>query len=109
MKEIAHVKFIAELHSFLIATAVPGSILTTKQIKKWIRGLDETHPVKVSYQEYVANCNSFGYKWGLEAFDRIANHMKYIPGYYQTPGHSRRLGYGSNVKFVTVKQNKIKI
>ena len=45
----SHKQFIEEFNKFLKLTAIDGSILTTTIIKYWIRNLDATHPLKISY------------------------------------------------------------
>lgn len=95
--------FITQFDSFLKHIAPEGSIITTRQIKRWIRSLDETHPLKAAYAEYTSV--------PVESidFDGMACHMKYLQGYYQAVAYHRRVGTGTDTKYITVKQNKIKI
>jgi len=108
MKGVTHNNLITQLQKFLDDTSLPGSILTTRIIKKRIRNLDVTHLLKQSYIEYVkARGNSE--ELNLADFDKIAYFIKYLPGYYQTTNYKRRVGTGVNVTHIIVKQNKIKI
>ncbi len=108
MKEATHTKLINDLNDFLTETSLPGSILTTKIIKKRIRGLNLEHTLK---QSYIAYLTVRGKKEELTIadFDKIVNFIKYLPGYYQTTDHKRRVGTGVKVSHVIVKQNKVKI
>lgn len=109
-KQDLHSVFIKEFESFLKIMAQPDQILTTRIIKGWVRDLDDDHALKFTYREYVKQCSHLGKQhWQLNDYNRIAMHMKYIPGYYQTVSYKRRVGSGPATKFVTVKQNKIKI
>lgn len=109
-KQDLHSVFIKEFESFLKIMAQPEQILTTRIIKGWVKDLDDNHPLKFTYREYVNQCNRYTSQiWQLDDYNRIAAHMKYIPGYYQTVSYKRRVGSGPTTKFVTVKQNKIKI
>ena len=108
MLEITHSDLITQLSSFLNLTSLPGTILTTRIIKKRIRGLDETHPLKQSYVNYV-NARGNDKQLSLEDFDKIVYFIKYLPGYYQTNSYKRRVGTGVNVTHIIVKQNKLKI
>lgn len=94
-------EFISEFEKFVQETAHPGSILTTKIIKGWIRSLDNSHPVKSSFVKYK-NSEEVDY-------DSIVHYMKHLKGYYQAIAYKRRVGYGADVKVINVMQNKIKI
>ena len=97
-------EFIEEFEKFLKNTAPAGSIVTTRQIKRWIRALDLDHPLKISYAAYINAPAGFDID-----FDAITQHMKLVAGYYQTVSYQRRVGTGSDVKCITVMQNKIKL
>ena len=102
--DFLHSKFIIELTRFLQSTAGKGTIVTTRQLKRWVRALDSNHPVKVSYGEFLHEENL-----SEDDIDKITNHMKYVPGFYQTNGYPRRVGKGTNTRVSQVRQNKIKI
>lgn len=109
-KQDLHSVFIKEFESFLKVMAQPDQILTTRMIKGWVKDLDNDHPLKFTFREYVNQCNqNKGQVWQLNDYNKITIHMKHIPGYYQTVSYKRRVGSGPTTKFVTVKQNKIKI
>ncbi len=97
-------EFIEEFEKFLKNTAPAGSIVTTRQIKRWVRALDLDHPLKVSYLKYLEVSDYVNID-----FDTITQHMKLVTGYYQTVSYQRRVGTGTDVKCITVMQNKIKI
>jgi len=99
-----HNSFIKELTCFLLNIAGENTIVTTRELKRWIRGLDAIHPVKVSYCQYL-NLDSAA----DEEFGKITNHMKFVPGYYQTRAYARVVGKGINSRVIYVSQNKIKI
>jgi hypothetical protein len=103
-------KFIAEFQNFLTATASPGSILTSREIKLWVRGLPSDHPLKTSYNRYVELCgHNASQQWGLDDFDRVANYMKYIPGYERQLAYVKRVNTGPMTRFVHVYRNVIKM
>lgn len=102
----SHKQFIEEFNKFLKLTAIDGSILTTTIIKYWIRNLDATHPLKISYVEFLLNTSRDINKIG---FDSMVNHMKFLTGYYQVIAYTRRVGFGTSVKVINVMKNKIKI
>jgi hypothetical protein len=104
-KEKTHKIFIDEFYKFLKVTAIPGSILTTSIIKKWIRSLDDSHPLIQSYITYREG--SLPLK--NDDYNLLVANIKHLPGYYQVSAYQRRVGYGSNVQVVNVKRNKIKI
>jgi len=106
MKQTTHNNLVNELNLFLNNTSLPGSILTTRIIKKRIQSLDLTHTLKQAYVEYVKARGNF--KDDLD-FDKIVHFIRYLPGYYQTTNYKRRVGTGTNVTHVIVKQNKVKI
>jgi len=109
-KKQAQDKFITEFQNFLSATATPGSILTSREIKLWVRGLDPEHPLKTSYNRYVELCgHNSRQKWELDDFDRVANYMKYIPGYERQLAHVKRVNSGMQTRFVRVYRNIIKL
>ena len=97
-------EFINEFESFLKRTAPAGSIVTTRQIKRWVRALDLDHPLKTSYSKYIEAVDHTKVD-----FDTITQHMISVSGYYQVVAYQRRVGTGSSTKCITVKQNKIKI
>ena len=104
MKDLQHEQFVNELNKFLLSIAGKGTIVTTRQLKRWVRGLDYTHPVKQSYLVYL-NVESAT----DDDFEKITHHMKYVPGFYQTRGYPRRVGTGTETRVIYVRQNKIKI
>jgi len=108
----AHDRFIVEFEKFLTATASVGSIVTSREIKLWVKGLPSGHPVKSSYNRYVELCGHdhgiYG-KWGLDDFNRIANHMKYIAGYQRQFAYLKRYETGAQTRFVKVYKNIIKL
>jgi hypothetical protein len=93
--------FIFEFQKFVHSTANPGSILTTKILKGWIRNLDVTHPLKTTFTDFK--------KTTEVDYDEIVYYMKYLKGYYQSIAYKRRIGYGAEVKVINVMQNKIKV
>lgn len=97
-------EFIFEFEQFLKHIAPPGSIVTTRQIKRWVRALDLDHPLKTSYAKYLEAPD-----YSKVDFDTITQHMKSVSGYYQAVAYQRRVGTGISTKCITVKQNKIKI
>ena len=97
-------EFIAEFESFLRNIAPDGSIVTTRQIKRWVRALDLDHPLKTSYLKYLEVSDYVNID-----FDTITQHMKYLSGYYQAVSYQRRVGTGANAKCITVMHNKVKI
>jgi hypothetical protein len=103
-------KFITEFQNFLTITALPGSILTSREIKLWVKGLDANHPLKMSYNRYVELCgHNSRQKWELNDFDRVANYMKYIPGYERQLAYVKRVNTGPGTRFVHVYRNIIKL
>ena len=107
----AHDRFIAEFEKFLTATASVGSIVTSREIKLWVKGLPSEHPLKTSYNRYVELCgheHGAG-KWGLDDFNRIANHMKYVAGYQRQFAYTKRYETGAQTRFVKVYKNIIKL
>lgn len=108
MKEATRTKLINDLHEFLINTSIPGSILTTRIIKKRIRALNLDHTLKQSYIAYLTVRGNTE-ELSILDFDKIVNFIKYLPGFYQTTDHKRRVGTGVKVTHVIVKQNKVKI
>jgi len=108
MLDSTHTELVTQLSLFLNLTSLPGTILTTRIIKKRIRGLDESHPLKQSYINYV-NDRGNTKQLSIEDFDKIVYFIKYLPGYYQTNSYKRRVGTGTNVTHIIVKQNKLKI
>ena len=107
----AHDRFIVEFEKFLTATATVGSIVTSREIKLWVKGLPSGHPVKSSYNRYVELCGheQVAGKWGLADFNRIANHMKYIAGYQRQFAYTKRYDTGARCRFVKVYKNIIKL
>jgi len=99
--------FIDEFYKFLKVTAIPGSILTTSIIKKWVMSLDVDHPLIQSYITF----KDFDANVVLKAddYNLIVSQMKHCPGYYQVTAYQRRAGTGSLPKVVNVKKNKLKI
>ena len=94
-KKQRHSAFIAELQNFLSATAPSGSIVTSREIKLWVRALPVDHKLIVAYDAYAYSCgHSYYQKWSLGDFNRIANHMKYLPGYYREVITHKRIGSG---------------
>jgi hypothetical protein len=109
-KKQAHTQFCFELHAFLQSIATPGSIVTSREVKCWVKGLDATHPVKVSYNLYVDLCGqSRSQQWQLDDFNRIANHMKYIPGFQRQFAYVKRSSTGRHSRTVKVYKNQIKM
>lgn len=104
MKELSHEYFVNELNKFLLSITAKGTIVTTRQLKRWVRGLDSAHPVKQSYCDYLEIETATD-----DDFEKISNHMKYMPGFYQTRGYPRRVGTGTDSRVIYVRQNKIKI
>lgn len=103
-------KFIVEFQNFLVSAAVPGSILTCREIKLWVRGLAPDHPLKTSYNRYVELCgHNSAQQWELDDFDRVANYMKYIPGYERQLAYVKRVNTGPSTRYVHVYKNIIKI
>ena len=106
----AHQWFCAELQNFLTATAPSGSIVTAREIKLWVRALPADHPVKASYNRYVELCGHERDRvWSLEDFNRIANHMKYLPGYQKQYAYTKRYETGAQTRFIKVYKNVVKI
>ena len=106
----AHERFIAEFEKFLTATASVGSIVTSREIKLWVKGLPREHLVKSSYNRYVELCGHDRDRvWGLEDFNRIANHMKYLPGYQKQYAYTKRYETGAQTRFIKVYKNVVKI
>jgi hypothetical protein len=114
----AHDRFIAEFEKFLTATASVGSIVTSREIKLWVKGLPREHPLKTSYNRYVELCGHYvelrgsertAGKWGLDDFNRIANHMKYVSGYQRQFAYTKRYETGAQTRFVKVYKNIIKL
>ena len=52
-KQDLHSVFIKEFESFLKIMAQPEQILTTRIIKGWVKDLDNDHPLKFTFREYV--------------------------------------------------------
>ena len=103
-------KFIAEFQNFLATTATPGSILTSREIKLWVKGLDANHTLKISYNRYVELCgHNSSRQYALNDFDRVANYMKYIPGYERQLAYVKRVNTGPFTRFVHVYRNIIKL
>lgn len=103
-------KFLKEFEQFLKDTAHPGSILTTKIIKQWIRSLDASHPLIQSYTDYLrSNKQQVPSEWTFKHLDKIVQYMKFLPGYYQTNKYQRRVGVGTEAKIINVKTHKVKI
>jgi hypothetical protein len=102
-------KFISEFRKFLASIASPGSILTSREIKLWVKGLEPEHPLKVSYNRYVYLCgHDSNFQYQLHDFNRIANYMKYIPGYERQLAYVKRVNTGACTRFVQVYKNIIK-
>lgn len=93
--------FITEFQKFVDHTANPGSILTTKILKGWIRNLDVTHQLKSAFVAFKETSEV--------DYDEIVHYMKHLKGYYQSIAYKRRVGYGVDVKVINVMQNKIKV
>ena len=93
--------FITEFQKFVHSTANPGSILTTRILKGWIRNLDVTHPVKTTFTDFKETTEV--------DYDEIVHYMKHLKGYYQSIAYKRRVGYGTEVKVINVMQNKLKV
>lgn len=93
--------FISEFQKFVEETANPGSILTTKIIKGWVRNLDSTHPLKTSFAAFKETEDV--------DYDEIVHYMRNLKGYYQSIAYKRRVGYGVDVKVINVMQNKLKV
>ena len=90
--------FIHEFQKFVEETANPGSILTTKIIKGWVRS---THPLKTSFAAFKETEDV--------DYDEIVHYMRNLKGYYQSIAYKRRVGYGVDVKVINVMQNKLKV
>ena len=109
-KQQAHGKFVAELQNFLTASASPGAVLTVREIKLWVRALPETHPLIEAYALYRDLCgHRRQWPWELHEFNRLANHMKYLPGFYREIVTHKRVNNGAGSKYVKMHRNKVKI
>ena len=99
-KEKTHKIFIDEFYKFLKVTAIPGSILTTSIIKKWVMSLGAEHPLIQSYITF----RDFDTEVVLKAddYNLIASQMKHCPGYYQVTAYQRSAGAGVLPKVVNV-------
>ena len=109
-KQQAHGKFVAELQNFLTATASPGAVLTVREIKLWVRALPENHPLIEAYAMYRDACgHRRAWPWGLHEFNRLANHMKYLPGYQRQYAYTKRYETGAQTRFIKVYKNVVKL
>lgn len=95
--------FLIELQNFLTATVPSGSIVTAREIKLWVKGLEESHPIYTSYYSY-SGCIDVE-----KALTGIVRHIKYLPGYYREVVTHKRVGTGLKVKYVKMHKNKVKI
>jgi len=103
----AHDRFIVEFEKFLTAAASTGSIVTSREIKLWVKGLSDEHPVKTSYVRYIELC---GRECAvLDNCNRIASHMKYISGYQRQFAYNKRYETGMQSRVVKVYKNIIKL
>ena len=98
--------FINEFEKFLSATWTTGNIVSTKQIKMAVRSLDVTHQLKKEFRCFVEHSGPVKV-WNDVNYNRIANYMKHMTGFYQSIKYKRRIKYGTNVHYVYVKNNFI--
>jgi len=102
--------FHKELQTFISTLPGKDGKLDVKTIKQAIRKLPQAHPLNITYISYVEKCNwnsrqaklkkwgSMGGFWDLTAFDRIANHLKYMKGYYREYSHTAKKLWSGRVK-----------
>jgi len=102
--------FHKELQTFINTLSGKDGKLDVKAIKQAIRKLPQTHPLNTTYISYVEKCNwnrrqaklkkwgDMGGFWDLTAFDRIANHLKYMNGYYREYSHTTKRSWGGPIK-----------
>lgn len=107
-----------ELQTFINTLPGKDGKLDVKTIKRAIDKLPQTHPIHVTYRSFLEKCNwnwrqAKLKKWGsvgsfrdLTEFDRIANHMKYMKGYYYEYFYSQKRITGGTFK---VYKNYIKV
>jgi hypothetical protein len=106
----AHTEFIAALQKHIDENISPGYIITTRTMKSIVKALPDDHEILSLYNEYIMACGHASItNWKLTDYNRLANHMKYLNGYYRDIAYQKRVGSGANARYVTVKAHRIKV
>jgi hypothetical protein len=104
--------FIQTLDAYLQTSLPKGSSCTLTQLKRILYSLESTHPV---WQSFQADNPEFPYlkrpliKWSNSEWNSLLSSMSQLTGFHQQTLYKRRVGQGSNVRFIYVKQNRIRI
>lgn len=106
----AHKTFVSCLQQYINENVPAGTILTSRTLKAIVKTLPADHKVIVEYNEYLKACGSDVIQnWTLEEFTRMANHMKYLNGYYREIAYQKRVGSGTSAKYITVRAHRVKV
>ena len=110
LRRIAHERFLSEFQNFLTATAPPGSVLGVRDIRPWVWALDPAHPLLAAYGAYWESAGGTPIReWTQSERNRILGHLRFLPGFYREVVSHRRVGTGTDTRYVRKHANRIKI